>query len=164
MSALNWLPAFETVAGVAPGLYLALFAAPFVQEDAAIVGAAAASAAAQGEPVAIFASVLIGLVISDAWKYWLGRLAHRSPWASRFVAGPRIARAAAQVARRTGAALVISRFIPGTRIPLYIACGYFRVRFARFVCLIAVSGALYAGAAFATAHGLAALIGSSIHV
>jgi membrane protein DedA with SNARE-associated domain len=157
---LSELPFYENLASLAPGLYLVLFLAPFLQEDAAVIGAAAASAAGEGRPIAIFLAVLLGLTVSDVWKYWVGRASHRWAWAKRAAATARVANVADQVSRRLGAALTIARFIPGTRIPLYIACGYFRLSFARFAALIVVSGALYIGVAFAAAYGLGALLGN----
>jgi len=42
------------------GIYAVFFVAPFVQEDAAVLGAAAASSTGAGDPSLLFVSILFG--------------------------------------------------------------------------------------------------------
>ena len=139
-----------------------VFAGPFVQEDAAVVGAATASMSGHGDPAQLFAAALLGLIASDTWKYWLGRAAQAHPWAAKYIADPRVSGARDKVLSRTGIALVVARFVPGTRIPLYIACGLFKVPFWRFLILIVLSGALYLGLAFAAFASLGMVVGAQV--
>ena len=69
-------------------LYLAIFALPFVQEDAAVIGAATASMHGVAPTSFLVAAILSGLIASDAWKYWIGRLARRYEWAHKFAEKP----------------------------------------------------------------------------
>ena len=50
---------------------------------------------------------------------------------------------------------MIARFVPGTRIPLYIAAGFFQASFAKFSIFIFVSALIYIAIAF----GLFTLLG-----
>jgi membrane protein DedA with SNARE-associated domain len=104
----------------------------------------------------------VGLMISDGWKYWIGRLAHSSRRASRWIADPRVQNARERVLRRLGLTLLVARFVPGTRIPLYIACGVFKAPFARFIILVALSGAVYLGLMYVVVRSLGAVMGEHI--
>lgn len=143
-------------------VYLALFLGPFVQEDAAVIGAAAAAVSGQVNPVLAMVVTWLGLIISDGWKYWVGRLAHRSRRATRWIADPRVQDARERVVRRLGLTLLVARFVPGTRIPLYIACGVFKAPFGRFITLVALSGALYLGLMYIVIRSLGAVMGEHI--
>lgn len=139
--------------------YLSVFVAPFLQEDAAVVGAASAAALKMGDPALLFASLMAGLIISDTWKYWLGRFARTHAFAKRMVEKPGVKEAGEQVRKRLGWALLIARFVPGTRIPTYIASGLFNAPFLPFFAYVVASGLLYAGVMFAAFASLGAVLG-----
>lgn len=152
----------EHALAMAPwSVYACFLIAPFVQEDAAVIGAAATSSAGMSEPALLFASVLLGLTLSDLWKYWAGRLALSHGWARRFADKPGVRAARDGVVNRLGASLMAVRFIPGTRIPFYVASGFFKAPFGKFAAFIALSGAAYAGAAFVLFHALGAVAGEA---
>lgn len=138
--------------------YLSVFLAPFVQEDAAVIAAASAAALGAANPWLLFFALMAGLVISDTWKYWLGRYARTHAWAMRFVEKPGVQKAGRQVLKRLGVTLFIARFVPGTRIPTYIASGLFAAPFLPFFFYVVFSGVVYAGLMF----GLFALLGEAI--
>ena len=142
-------------------VYVIAMIMPFVQEDTAVIGAAS-SAAAQGQSAFLLLATWAGLVVSDGWKYWAGRLAHKIPMAAKFTADPRVIAAREKVLMRLGFALIVARFVPGTRIPLNVACGLFRVPFIRFILLIMLSAALYLGVAFAVFSMLGAIVGEQV--
>ena len=151
----------ETMAENMWSAYLALLAGPFVQEDAAVLAAASLSLAGVGNSAALFVAVTLGLIMSDLWKYWAGRAAHTQAWARRLAEKPRVARARDLVRRRLGASLMAARFIPGTRIPLYLASGYFKADWRRFAFWICVSAVTYVSAAFALFHTVGAVAGEA---
>lgn len=130
-------------------LYLAVLVAPFVQEDAAVIGAATLSAGGQGEASLLFAAVLIGLTASDIWKYCAGAYLPRLRVVRNFLQSSRTEAVRSAVVNRLARSLVAARFIPGTRIPMYVACGLFRVDFGRFLLVLILAGAFYIGVAFA---------------
>ena len=103
----------------------------------------------EGDAVSIFVVSLLGLVLSDGWKYWAGCYVQSWPPAARWAKNPIVGALKEGVLKRLGLALLGARFTPGTRIPLYLACGVFRAPFRRFLALIALTGALYLGLTFA---------------
>lgn len=160
MSVVTWIADFFS--SNLWSVYLIAMVMPFVQEDTAVIGAASSAAAAQGQSAFLLLATWAGLVVSDGWKYWAGRLAHKIPMAARFTADPRVIAAREKVLTRLGVALIVSRFVPGTRIPLNVACGLFRVSFVRFILLIMLSAALYLGAAFAVFSTLGVIVGEQV--
>lgn len=140
-------------------VYAGLFFAPFVQEDAAVFGAAGASAMGLASPVGAYLAALAGLTASDVWKYWAGRYASTHAWAKRLIAKPGVCAARDRVLGNLAKTMFAARFIPGTRVPLYLAAGAFGAPFWPFLAYIVLSGALYIGAAFALVKGLGALVG-----
>jgi membrane protein DedA with SNARE-associated domain len=143
-------------------VYLIAMVGPFVQEDTAVIGAASSAVAGHASTALLLLATWVGLVVSDGWKYWAGRFAYRLPWAARIAANPRVIAAHDKVAKRLGLALILARFVPGTRIPLNVACGLFRVPFVRFISLIMLSAALYLGLAFAAFTALGVLVGEQV--
>ena len=135
---------------------------PFVQEDAAVFAAAAASITGHGDARELFLATLLGLTLSDTWKYWAGRLAHAHPSLAKMVADPRVAAARERVLNRLSVTLLIARFVPGTRIPLYVACGVFHAPFLRFFITIVLSATLYIGLAFAIFASLGVRLGEQV--
>jgi membrane protein DedA with SNARE-associated domain len=102
---------------------------------------------------------VLGIILSDVWKYWLGRSAHFISWTRRLAQRSDVAAAKERVLRHLGVALLIARFVPGTRIPIFVAAGFFRAPFHRTAAIIVLSAALYAGVIFAVFHALGAAMG-----
>lgn len=146
------------------GVYLCLFIAPFLQEDAAVIGAASLSLAEMGNPVLLFVAVAVGLTVSDLWKYWLGRAARSRDWAMKFAEKPAVARAEKLVRDKLGTTLMTVRFVPGTRIPLYVASGYFAAPWLRFAFWITVSAIAYIAIAFALFQTVGAVAGEQAKI
>lgn len=143
-------------------VYVGAALGPFVQEDAAILAAAAAAMAPNVNSAGVFAAVLGGLIVSDTWKYWVGRLAHTSRRAAIWLQDPRVQGAREKVVRRLGLTLLVARFVPGTRIPLYVACGVFKAPFWRFFIYVSASATLYVSIAFVVMSQLGALVGEQV--
>ena len=121
---------------------------PFVQEDTTILGAAALSANQHGDPVWLFASVLVGLTAADVSKYWIGAALPRVSALQRFCATERVTKARGAVLGNLTKSLFAARLIPGARIPTYVACGLFGADFKRFFVVLTLAGALYIALAF----------------
>ncbi len=134
-------------------IYLSAFIAPFVQEDAAVLGAVTAFAHPGMDHMAdgflIVIAMLAGLIISDLWKYWLGWAGRTQAWAHRFSEKPAVAQVRAKIVANPGKTLLIARFVPGTRIPAYIAAGFFCVPFGLFAAWIVISALAYTFVAWA---------------
>ena len=140
-------------------LYFSIFALPFFQEDAAVIGAATASLAGAAPTSFIVAAILTGLVASDAWKYWLGRLARSRAWAHKFAEKPGVSVAGDLVRKEFLQTMLTARFVPGTRIPTYVACGFFKADYPRYVLVLVFTASLYVGITFVLFHSVGAVAG-----
>ncbi len=158
---MEWLTEF--FAAYPWGIYALVAVSPFIQEDAAIISAAAASASGAGSTQLLFITLLVFLSISDLWKYWIGRLAHTNEFGRKFAAKPGVEAAREKVIERLGISLIVARFVPGTRVPLYIACGLFKASFAKVALFVVTSAFIYCSIAFTLFHLLGDMAGDQIH-
>lgn len=140
-------------------LYASIFLLPFVQEDVAVIAAATASLAGMEPTFFIFVTILAGLTASDIWKYWLGFAARRHQWAHKFAAKKGVSVAGDLVRDELGKTLYVARFVPGTRIPTYIACGFFTVPYLKFVGLVVLTALSYVAISFALFHTVGVVAG-----
>ncbi|MEL6378497.1 MAG: hypothetical protein AAFR69_07405 [Pseudomonadota bacterium] len=145
-------------------LYALIFLTPFIQEDAAVIGAATASISGAGVPLLIFATVLAGLTASDVWKYWLGWAARRYEWAHKFAEKPGVSVAGKLVDEELVKTLFTARFVPGTRIPTYLACGFFLTPYLRFVLWVMGTATLYVTVMFVLFHAVGEVAGERAKV
>lgn len=88
-------------------------------------------------------SVYAGVVIGDMLIYALGRLAQRNAWLRSRIIGPRIDNAKIWLNEHLMRSVAMCRLTPGLLFPTYVACGWFRLSFARFALASAVSAAIY---------------------
>ncbi|NWG70687.1 MAG: VTT domain-containing protein [Parvularculaceae bacterium] len=133
-------------------LYLAIFLLPFVQEDVAVVAAATASLSGAAPTAALFLVILAGLTCSDVWKYWLGYFARKHRWAHKFAERKGVSVAGDLVRSELLKTLFAARYIPGTRIPTYVACGFFKVPYGRFVMWVIFTAFTYVTVMFTLFH------------
>jgi len=140
-------------------LYLCIFLLPFVQEDVAVIAASTASLAGAGATPLIFLTILLGLTGSDIWKYWLGYVARRHSWAHKFAEKPGVSVAGKLVKNELYQTLITARFVPGTRIPTYIACGFFESPYFRFVVYVITTAFMYVVLMFSLFHFAGEVIG-----
>ncbi|MBL1430357.1 MAG: hypothetical protein COA60_002370 [Robiginitomaculum sp.] len=146
------------------GIFVAVALGPFIQEDAAVIVAASASSLGLADPVLLFISIMVGLTLSDLWKYWAGRFgrAHKkADWISNH---RNVAKVRDKVLGSLGLTLMATRFIPGTRIPVYLASGFFKAPFGQFSFWIIVSGAVYCLIAFVLFHYLGEVGGEKVRM
>lgn len=131
-------PWYDTVGGAG------IFLLSFVSEDSAtLTGALLAALGKLSWPLA-FASCFLGIWIGDLGLYGLARLCGRPVVNSLFLRGEstRLDVSERWFARHGLYALVACRFIPGTRLPTFLAAGLLRMPPARFAL---VTGILAAG-------------------
>jgi membrane protein DedA with SNARE-associated domain len=143
------------------GVYLLIAITPFIQEDTAVIGAATASISG-ANPLACYLLLVLGITGSDLFKYGIGRLSHAFDWTRRMTRQPAVRAARERILNRLGLTLVIARFVPGTRIPLFIASGLFRAPLGRAAAWITGTAFVYAGAIFVVFHALGAAMGEEV--
>ncbi len=140
-------------------LFGALFLTPFLQEDFGVILAATASLAGTAPTVLLIGAILTGLVASDAWKYWMGRLARRYQWAHKFAEKPGVSVAGDLIRKEFLQTMLTARFVPGTRIPTYIAAGFFKAHYPKYVLTLMFTASLYIAVVFSLFHTVGAVAG-----
>jgi membrane protein DedA with SNARE-associated domain len=149
----EWWPATQAAA-------LALLT--FVQEDAPTLGAALLSASGRLNTAAGFLGCFFGIWIGDALLYLVARRFGRPvldrPWARKFLNPASVARSEQWFAERGTWLLLSSRLIPGTRLPIYLAAGFLRIPFSRFLLVTGIAVATWTTSAFL----LARILGSRL--
>ncbi|MEM7762837.1 MAG: alpha/beta fold hydrolase [Pseudomonadota bacterium] len=138
-------------------LFLAIVVASYVSEDLACI--AAGILAAQGVisfPLAVIAS-LVGLFTGDLALFAAGRWVGR-PTLQRWVSADKLHQAQQWLAERGPVVIVASRFMPGTRLPTYLAAGALQMPWLRFTLFFAMATLIWTPLLV----GLASLYGDAI--
>src|ERR1700746_908704 len=134
-------------------LALSIFFATFIYEDGATLLAATLSAAGSLDPRLGLLTTFLGIWVGDMGLYGLGssfgRRTARSRWLQKYLRPESLAKAARWFARDGSLALVRSRAIPGSRLPLYVAAGALRLPVRLFAKTTAVCSAVWVSAIFA---------------
>jgi len=139
--------------------YLLVFIGPFIQEDAAVIGAASLSTNEMTQTIPIFLTILTGLILSDIWKYWIGWAAMRNERARNFVEKRHISSLKGKVERNIIATLFTARFLPLARIPTYVACGLFKINYLKFCLIVSLTAFTYVVTIFTMCHVLGEVMG-----
>ena len=134
-------------------LALSIFLATFIYEDGATLLAATLSASGRLDPWIGLLTAFLGVWVGDMGLYCLGssfgRRTARSRWLRKYLSPELLAKAKGWFARQGSLALVMSRAIPGSRLPLYVAAGALRVPVRLFARTTAVCSAVWVSAIFA---------------
>ena len=132
-------------AGLLTALGLAL--STFISEDLALVTAGAL--VAQGDitlGLAVVACIL-GIFVGDVLLYLAGRLGGgrllRTRPARRFVSAEALDHASRWMGERTFSVVLLSRFTPGLRLPVYVAAGVLGKDFRKFSLALLLAAALW---------------------
>jgi membrane protein DedA with SNARE-associated domain len=140
---------------IAPALLAstAIILLSFVSEDAATISSALLIF---GGPIAWplgFLSCFFGIWLGDLGLYsfarYAGKSALDSAWVARFVDPASITRCERTFTRNSSLALLASRFIPGTRLPTYLAAGFFSMPVGRFALITGSAALIWIGGIFA---------------
>ena len=127
-------------------LAASLIFATFVSEDAACLAAGALIARGDlNAPLGVGACAL-GIFAGDMGLWALGRAgAHvlASKWFARRLPAKRLDEARLWLDRRSGRAILMSRFTPGARLPVYVASGLLRVSPLRFAAWTLLASLLW---------------------
>ena len=131
--------------GNTPLEYLALFFAPFLHEDVAIVMAATFIHGLGLQPGLAFASLYAGVVVSDLLIYMLGRAAHRWLSLRRFLKEDKLQRAERRLRDNRVLAIGLCRLVPGLLFSTFFACGWFGIPFLEFAIPAVITSAVWTG-------------------
>lgn len=121
-----------------------------VSEDAALAGAGGLARTGTLSPLAAGLAVAMGIWVGDVLLFAAGRLAAHSAPIARFVERrwppTELQSLATRLERQAGWAILLSRALPGTRVPLYVAAGALRLRIAVFLASSAAAVAVWTAA------------------
>lgn len=136
----------------------ALGISTFAQEDVPTVTAALLAAAGTMPTLIAYLSVFLGIWVGDGLLYWfargLGRPMLERPWADRLFTPLAVARGEQWFAKSGLWLLLSSRFVPGARLPTYLAAGFLRLPFHQFALVTGLAVAAWTGGIFWLAHVL----------
>jgi len=137
-------------------LALSIFLFTFAYEDGATLLAVTLGAAGRLDARLGFASAFLGIWIGDMGLYALGssfgRRAATSRWSRRFVSNESLAKAEAWFQKRGPLTIVMSRFLPGSRLPLYVAAGVLKLPAKLFSMITGICSAIWVGVIFGIWH------------
>ncbi len=134
--------------GMTPGLiFFAIAGATLISEDLAAISAGVlASQGTIGLPLAV-ASSAAGILFGDILLFiagrFLGRPALKLPLVGYFVTESAIERSSVWLEQRGMAAIFISRFVIGLRLPLYFAAGVLQTSFWKFTAYFTLAVAVW---------------------
>lgn len=133
-------------------LALFVFLFTFAYEDGATLLAATLAAAGKLDSRLGFASAFLGIWAGDMGLYLLGsgvgQHAVTSRWLGRFLRPESRQKAEAWFARRGPMAIVMSRFLPGSRLPLYVAAGALKLPARTFGAITGICSVIWVAAIF----------------
>lgn len=124
----EWLPLWKAAG---------FFCATFVLEDAAAIGAGLLLAAGHISWTAAFISCFLGIWLGDVGLYALARFAGRHWFENSSLKknSTKVSRSEEWFAQRGTLILIFSRAVPGARLPTYLAAGFLRVPFTKFLLI-----------------------------
>jgi membrane protein DedA with SNARE-associated domain len=133
-------------------LALSVFSLTLVYEDGATLLAITLGMTGRLDPRLGFASAFVGIWAGDMGLYWFGSrigasLTH-SRWTTRFLSSESLAKAGSWFARRGTLTIILSRFIPGSRLPLYVAAGALKQPARIFGAVTGLCAIVWLGAIF----------------
>src|SRR5215467_8408129 len=144
-------------------LALSVFLLTLAYEDAATLLAVTLGMAGRLDPRLGFACAFVGIWAGDMGLYFVGsRVGGKlteSKWTKRLLSSKSLAKADWWFARRGTLTIILSRFIPGSRLPLYVAAGALKQPARIFgavtgMCAIAWVGAIFIASRFTLFHRL----------
>ena len=121
---------------------VAIILLTFVSEDLTCIGAALAAVSGAVPYWVAWLGAFVGIWIGDVLLYGFARVfgdrLRRKTWARGFFDAPRIQKAEAWFSERGLAVLWICRWIPGTRLPSYLAAGLVRLPLSSFLAITGI--------------------------
>ncbi|NNE99807.1 MAG: hypothetical protein HKN25_12370 [Pyrinomonadaceae bacterium] len=130
-----------------PTIFLIIVVTSFFTED----GACLAAGALVGQGTIGFsfalAAAATGIFIGDIGLYWVGRIFGKSiadkKLFKRFISERNLRSASLWLEKRGMAAIFISRFVAGLRLPTYFVAGFVKTNFIKFTFYFAVAVAIW---------------------
>jgi len=136
----GWVASPLVLAGHSPLLQaVTIVLATFVLEDAATVGAAMQAEQGDISLRVALGALFVGIVLGDLGLYGLGRLSALVPWIARLLPPHRTEAISAWLKGRVFKVVLVSRFLPGLRLPTYTTCGFLGADLRQFILAAVVA-------------------------
>jgi membrane protein DedA with SNARE-associated domain len=136
--------------------FIAIAASTFISEDLACIAAGSLAAASELSLTSAIAASLVGIVVGDLLLYAAGFLGGRAILrfriAARYLSPAKLLSAERWFDQRGSAIVVLSRFVPGMRLPTYVAAGVLRMPVLRFSLLLVAAAAVWTPALVAASY------------
>ena len=129
-------------------LALLVLLGTYVLEDAAIVTAALLSADGLLPSGLAFLALFIGIFTGDLGLYFLGRYLNRIPYLKSWLDLKIFLKARLWFDRKMITTVLLVRVIPGLRLPVYTAYGFFNLSFSFFSILVLIASLIWTTAVF----------------
>ncbi len=126
----------------------AIILGTFILEDAATVLAAVQFEAGDIRLIVALSGLYAGIVLGDLGLYGIGRSASMWPRVNRLVSAERHVRGRRWLSTRVFRVVFVSRFLPGARLPTYIACGFLRASFPQFALAAVIATSIWTSLLF----------------
>lgn len=131
----------------AMALFFLFFFGTFVSEDAACLAAGAASASGSIGFAAALTACFLGIFAGDVLLYAVGRVLgdkiFENRLVRRFVSDEAKIKASVWLNKNGAAAVFLSRFVTGLRLPTYLAAGALRTDFKKFSFYFLLASAIW---------------------
>lgn len=137
------MPLAAATGGNAALLLCVILVASFLLEDAAIVGGGWLAAQGLVDPLAAILVLVLGTSAGDVGLHLAGRWAGNRPWVHRRRNRPRVRKAIGWIERHDWIMLAAARFLPGTRMPVYLASGLIRLPIWRCAVVITLASCVW---------------------
>ncbi len=131
----------------AAALFFLFFFGTFVNEDGACLLAGTAAASGRMSFALALTACFLGIFAGDVLLYAVGRTfgsrIFENRLVKRFVSDRAMSKAADWLGKNGAAAVFLSRFVSGLRLPTYLLAGALRTDFARFVFYFLLASAIW---------------------
>jgi membrane protein DedA with SNARE-associated domain len=136
----------------------AIILGTFILEDAAtVIAAMQVEDGGVSQWVALLA-LYAGIVLGDLGLYGLGRLSAHIPWIARQLPPHRQETIRAWISGRIFKVVLVSRFLPGLRLPTYTTCGFVGADLRQFTLAAVAATACWTTLLFAVSLQLGKLL------
>jgi membrane protein DedA with SNARE-associated domain len=117
----------------------AIIIGTFLLEDAATVLAAMQADEGKLSAALALAALYVGIMLGDLGLYGLGWLGARAPLVARLLPPHRSDAIRAWLQGRVFKVVLISRFLPGLRLPTYTTCGFVGAHLRQFAFAVVIA-------------------------
>lgn len=116
----------------------AIILGTFILEDAATVLAAMQASDGKLSAALALGALYIGIILGDLGLYGLGRIAAHIPMVRRWLPPQRTEVVRAWLDGRVFRVVLVSRFLPGMRLPSYTTCGFVGADLRQFALAVVI--------------------------